>query len=221
MPIFDAAVMLSFFLLIGRWLDHRSRALARSAEELAAFGSAPRHRAGWREEVILPIAEVAVGDLILVRPGGRMPVDGVVEAGASEIDRGLLTGESLPVFAGPGSVVSAGEVNLTGPLRVRVMAAGREAQLHRMADPCRRGRGRAQPLYDLGRPAGLGLLFADGPCAVLLGLWLLDVEDRGRSALCRQYLGGGADHHLSLRLGPCRAGRGDGGFRGGSSARAC
>jgi Cu2+-exporting ATPase len=132
---FDAAVMLSFFLLIGRWLDHRSRALARSAaEELAALEVPRVIVLDGEKEVILPIAEVAVGDLILVRPGGRMPVDGVVEAGASEIDRGLLTGESLPVFAGPGSVVSAGEVNLTGPLRVRVMAAGRESSLHRMAD---------------------------------------------------------------------------------------
>jgi hypothetical protein len=85
-------------------------------------------------EVVLPIAEVAVGDLVRVRPGGRMPVDGVVVEGQSELDRSLLTGESLPVFAGEGVVVSAGEVNLTGPLVVRVTAAGRASSLHRMAD---------------------------------------------------------------------------------------
>ncbi len=132
---FDAAVMLSFFLLLGRWLDHRSRALARSAaEELAALEVPRAIVLDGAKEVVLPIAEVAVGDLVLVRPGGRMPVDGVVTAGTSEIDRGLLTGESLPVFAGPGTVVSAGEVNLTGPLTVQVTAAGRESSLHRMAD---------------------------------------------------------------------------------------
>ena len=132
---FDAAVMLSFFLLLGRYLDHRSRALARSAaEELAAL-EVPRALVLMDgAEVLRPIAEVAKGDLVLVRPGGRMPVDGVVTAGASEVDRGLLTGESLPVFAGPGSVVAAGEVNLTGPLTVRVTAAGRDSSLHRMAD---------------------------------------------------------------------------------------
>ena len=132
---FDAAVMLSFFLLLGRYLDHRSRALARSAaEELAAL-EVPRATVLVEgAEVLRPIAEVARGDLVLVRPGGRMPVDGVVDAGASEVDRGLLTGESLPVFAGPGTVVSAGEVNLTGPLTVRVTAAGRDSSLHRMAD---------------------------------------------------------------------------------------
>lgn len=132
---FDAAVMLTFFLLAGRYLDHRTRAVARSAaEELAAL-EVPRAlvlRDGM--EVSLPIAEVAVGEIILVRPGGRMPVDGVVLSGASEVDRSLLTGESLPVWAGAGSVVSAGEVNLTGPLTLRVTAAGRDSSLHRMAD---------------------------------------------------------------------------------------
>jgi Cu2+-exporting ATPase len=84
--------------------------------------------------VIRAISEIAVGDIVLVRPGGRMPVDGVVIAGQSEVDRSLLTGESLPVFAGIGTVVSAGEVNLTGPLTLRVTAAGKDSSLHRMAD---------------------------------------------------------------------------------------
>ncbi|MBC7736948.1 MAG: heavy metal translocating P-type ATPase, partial [Candidatus Saccharibacteria bacterium] len=132
---FDAAVMLSFFLLLGRYLDHRSRALARSAaEELAALEVPRATLLVDGVEVVRPIAEVARGDLVLVRPGGRMPVDGVVVAGASEVDRGLLTGESLPVFAGPGTQVAAGEVNLTGPLTLRVTAAGRDSSLHQMAD---------------------------------------------------------------------------------------
>ncbi len=132
---FDAAVMLAFFLLLGRYLDHRSRALARSAaEELAALEVPRATVLQDGQEVLRPIAQVAKGDLVLVRPGGRMPVDGVVVAGTSEVDRGLLTGESLPAFAGPGLVVSAGEVNLTGPLTLQVTAAGRESSLHRMAD---------------------------------------------------------------------------------------
>jgi P-type Cu2+ transporter len=132
---FDAAVMLAFFLLLGRYLDHRTRAVARSAaEELAAL-EVPRATVlvNGAEEV-RAISAVVAGDLVLVRPGGRMPVDGVVTEGASEVDRSLLTGESLPVFAGPGTVVSAGEVNLTGPLTLRVTAAGKDSSLHRMAD---------------------------------------------------------------------------------------
>jgi len=132
---FDAAVMLCFFLLAGRYLDHRTRAIARSAaEELAALEVPRATVIEGDAEVVRPIAAVAVGDLVRVRPGGRMPVDGVVEAGTSEVDRSLLTGESLPVFAGPGTVVAAGEVNLTGPLTLRVTAAGRDSSLHRMAD---------------------------------------------------------------------------------------
>jgi len=132
---FDAAVMLCFFLLVGRYLDHRARAVARSAaEELAAL-EVPRATV-MRDgvEIVSNLAEIGVGELVLVRPGGRMPVDGVVMTGASEIDRSLLTGESLPVSAGVGAVVSAGEVNLTGPLTLRVTAAGRDSSLHRMAD---------------------------------------------------------------------------------------
>ncbi|MFN3577156.1 MAG: heavy metal translocating P-type ATPase [Tabrizicola sp.] len=132
---FDAAVMLAFFLLLGRYLDHRTRAIARSAaEELAALEVPRAILLIEGAEVETPIAAVAAGDTVLVRPGARMPVDGVVLSGASELDRSLLTGESLPVPAGPGTRVSAGEVNLTGPLTVQVTAAGKESSLHRMAD---------------------------------------------------------------------------------------
>lgn len=132
---FDAAVALVFFLLTGRYLDHRTRTIARSAaQELSAL-EVPRSTA-LRDgvEVMLPVADLRVGDLVLVRPGGRMPVDGIITDGRSEIDRSLLTGETLPVFAEPGRAVSAGEVNLTGPLTIRATAVGRETSLHRMAD---------------------------------------------------------------------------------------
>jgi len=132
---FDAAVMLTFFLLAGRYLDHRTRAVARSAaQELAALEVPRAIRITDAGEETVPVAELAVGETVLVRPGGRVPVDGVVTGGESEIDRSLLTGESLPVFSGPGAQVSAGEVNLTGPLQVRVEAAGKDTSLHRMAD---------------------------------------------------------------------------------------
>jgi len=85
-------------------------------------------------ETEVAVAQLAVGDLILVRPGGRMPVDGEIVEGRSELDRSLLTGETLPVFAEPGLVVSAGEVNLTGPLVIRANAVGQDTSLHRMAD---------------------------------------------------------------------------------------
>src|SRR6056297_842978 len=133
---FDAALALTFFLLAGRYLDHRTRAIARSAaEELSALEvpRATRLRDDGTEEIV-NVAELAVGDLIRVRPGGRMPVDGEIASGTSEIDRSLLTGETLPVFATEGQTVSAGEVNLTGPLTIRASAVGQDTSLHRMAD---------------------------------------------------------------------------------------
>ncbi|SOC04082.1 Cu2+-exporting ATPase [Rhodobacter sp. JA431] len=132
---FDAAVMLAFFLLVGRYLDYRTRAVARSAaEELAAL-EVPRAtllREGL--ESIVAVSDLQPGDLIRVRPGGRIPADGAVTEGTSETDRSLLTGETLPVYVGPGTMLSAGEVNLTGPLTLRVTAAGKDSSLHRMAD---------------------------------------------------------------------------------------
>ncbi|SMP26832.1 heavy metal translocating P-type ATPase [Shimia sagamensis] len=132
---FDAALTLVFFLLAGRYLDHRTRAVARSAaEELAALEVPRAVRVVDGQDEAVAVKELAVGDLIRVKPGGRMPVDGEIVEGCSELDRSLLTGETLPVFAEPGQVVSAGEVNLTGPLVVRASAVGEQTSLHRMAD---------------------------------------------------------------------------------------
>ncbi|WP_204115626.1 copper-translocating P-type ATPase [Shimia biformata] len=132
---FDAALALVFFLLAGRYLDHRTRAVARSAaEELAALEVPRAIRVVDGVEETVQVATLAVGDLVMVRPGGRMPVDGEIVEGRSELDRSLLTGETLPVFAEPGLAVSAGEVNLTGPLLIRATAVGEQTSLHRMAD---------------------------------------------------------------------------------------
>ncbi|MCX8952319.1 heavy metal translocating P-type ATPase [Ruegeria sp. NA] len=132
---FDAALTLTFFLLAGRYLDYRTRAAARSAaEELTALEVPRAIRIVDGVEAEVAVADLKVGDLILVRPGGRMPVDGQIVSGQSELDRSLLTGETLPVFAEAGQLVSAGEVNLTGPLTLRATAVGQDTSLHRMAD---------------------------------------------------------------------------------------
>lgn len=129
---FDAALSLTFFLLAGRYLDYRTRSIARSAaEELAALEVPRAHLA---DGTVVPIGELTTDHIVRVVPGARVPVDGIVTGGASELDRSLLTGETLPVGAGIGTVVSAGEVNLTGPLLVQVTAAGADSSLHRLAD---------------------------------------------------------------------------------------
>ncbi|MCZ0961623.1 heavy metal translocating P-type ATPase [Paracoccus benzoatiresistens] len=130
---FDGVTMLCFFLLIGRYLDHRTRAIARSAAaELTALEVPRATLLADGAEQVVPIASLRPGDLIRVRPGARIPADGEIVEGRSEIDRALLTGETLPVLAAPGQMLSAGEVNLTGPLTLRVTAAGRDSSLARL-----------------------------------------------------------------------------------------
>lgn len=129
---FDAALSLTFFLLAGRYLDHRTRSVARSAaQELSAL-EVPRALLASGETVAL--ADVPVGAVVRVLPGMRVPVDGEIVDGESELDRSLLTGETIPSFAECGVQVSAGELNLTGALLVRVTAAGEDSNLRRMVD---------------------------------------------------------------------------------------
>lgn len=130
---FDAAVTLTFFLLIGRYLDHRSRKAAASAAAQLSALEVPRVmrlRDGVRQMV--DFADLAIGDLVLVLPGGRIPVDGTVAEGSSQIDRSLLTGESRLSGAIAGTTVTAGEVNMTGPLTIRATTVGADTTLRKM-----------------------------------------------------------------------------------------
>lgn len=132
---FDAAIALCTFLLAGRYLDHRTRAGARSAaQELAALEVPRALRIRGKRTETVGVAELGVGDLVRVLPGGRVPVDGRVTEGATELDRSLMTGETLPAAVTLGDMVHAGEANLTGPITVEVLAAGRDTDLARITD---------------------------------------------------------------------------------------
>lgn len=131
---FDAALSLTFFLLAGRWLDHRTRIAARSAaRELAALEAPKAIRLTREGEETVPVRELAPGDIIRILPGMRVPADGVIEQGTTEIDRAYLTGETVPIALGPGDDIHAGETNLTGALTARVTAAGQDSTLSRIA----------------------------------------------------------------------------------------
>ncbi len=132
---FDAAVSLLFLLLIGRWLDHQLRLRARSAaSDLLALQAASANVVGPDGgEYRKPVAEVGVGDAIIVRPGERIPVDALVEAGASELDNALLTGETAPVRLCPGQVCRAGALNLSGLLRLRTLARSEDSAIAAIA----------------------------------------------------------------------------------------
>ncbi len=122
---FDSALTLLMFLLAGRFLDQRMRRRTRdfavNLSAIRADRAVKLFEGGEARET--PIAAIRPGDLVLVRPGERIAVDGAVEEGRSEIDQSLVTGETAPIEVSPGAPVYAGTVNLTGALRVRVRSA--------------------------------------------------------------------------------------------------
>jgi Cu2+-exporting ATPase len=122
---FDSAIMLLAFLLAGRYLDQNMRRRTRAfAGNLAALrGETAVKFIGDGEIREVPIETIMPGDLVLVRPGERIAVDGVVSDGRSDVDQSLITGETAHVAVAVGAAVYAGTTNVTGTLRVRVSAA--------------------------------------------------------------------------------------------------
>jgi Cu2+-exporting ATPase len=132
---FDAAVTLLFLLLIGRYLDHQLKMRARSAARDLLSLQAPiavRLDEAGREHGV-PVAEIAVGDRFAVAPGDRIPVDGIVETGTSDLDNALISGESAPVVTGPGGRTFAGALNLTGRLIMRASARSEDSAVAALA----------------------------------------------------------------------------------------
>jgi len=124
---FDSVVMLLFFLLCGRYLDQAMRRRTRAvAGNLAALKAEVAHRIDETgEAVLVPTAALKPGDRVLVRPGERTAVDGIVIAGNSELDESLVTGETTRRVAIPGDVIYAGSMNYDGALTLEVTAAGK------------------------------------------------------------------------------------------------
>ncbi len=131
---FDAALSLTFFLLIGRFMDHQTRSAARSAaKELTALEVHTAERIEGTGMRTVPLAALRVGDIVSVPSGARVPVDGVLQSGAALMDRSLLTGESAAIELAVGAELQAGEINLAAPLRLRATAVGEDTSLRRMA----------------------------------------------------------------------------------------
>jgi len=123
---FDSAVMLLFFLLCGRYLEHAMRRKTRAvAGNLAALKAEVAHRFDAGGEIVMvPVAALKSGDRLLVRPGERVPADGTVISGSSDIDESLVTGETLPRKVVAGATVYTGSLNHSGALTMRVTTAG-------------------------------------------------------------------------------------------------
>jgi len=130
---FEAAAVVIALVIVGKWLEARAKRSTTAA--IRALMSLRPERARVEEdgrEVEVPVAAVAVGDIVVVRPGERLPVDGLVRTGASEVDESLLTGESLPVHKSAGDRVTGGAINGSGLLRIETTAVGEQSTLARI-----------------------------------------------------------------------------------------
>ena len=149
---YEAASVLTTFVLLGHWFEMRARGGANDAIR-TLLELAPPMAVVLRdgEPVEIPTAEVAVGDLLLIRPGAKIPVDGTVEVGHSEVDESMVTGESLPVTKDSGSEVIGASINTTGTLRVRATKVGSDtvlAQIVQMVQEAQNSKAPGQRLAD-------------------------------------------------------------------------
>jgi Cu2+-exporting ATPase len=173
---YEAATVLTAFVLLGHWLEMRARGGANDAVrtllELAP-SQALVIRGGTPVEV--PTSEVVVGDLLLIRPGAKVPTDAVVEDGESEVDESMVTGESMPVEKSPGAEVIGASINTTGALRVRATKVGSEtalAQIVKMVQEAQNSKAPGQRLAD-GAAFWLVLVALVGGSVTFLVWWLV------------------------------------------------
>ncbi|MER5626633.1 heavy metal translocating P-type ATPase [Streptosporangium sp. NPDC002544] len=149
---YEAATVLAAFVLLGHWFEMRARGGANDAVR-ALLDLAPPKAVVVRdgEPVEVPTAEVLEGDLLLVRPGAKIPADGVVEDGESEVEESMVTGESLPVHKQPGSTVIGATINRNGTLRVRATRVGADtalAQIVKLVQQAQNSKAPGQRLAD-------------------------------------------------------------------------
>ncbi len=146
----ETSAVVITLVLLGKWLEGRARYQATEAiRALQALrpDTARVRRDGGEEEIAL--RDVRVGDMVVVRPGERIPVDGLVLEGSSHVDESLVTGEGLPVARGPGERVTGGAVNAEGLLLLRTVAVGAESTLARVARLVASAQGKKAPIQRL------------------------------------------------------------------------
>jgi len=149
---YEAASVLLVFILLGHWVEMRARAGATSAIK-ALMNLTPAKATVDRNgaEVEIPTADVLAGEIVVMRPGGKIPVDGTVETGESLVDESMLTGESMPVQKGPGATVVGASINKSGSFRYKATKVGADsalAQIVKLVQDAQNSKAPAQLLAD-------------------------------------------------------------------------
>jgi P-type Cu+ transporter len=130
---FEASAVVIALVMIGKWLEVRAkRSTTAAIRALMSLRPETARVEGTSGEIEVPISAVAVADVVLIRPGERIPVDGIILSGSSEIDESLLTGESLPLVKSTGDKVTGGAINGRGFLRIKTTAVGEQSTLARI-----------------------------------------------------------------------------------------
>jgi Cu2+-exporting ATPase len=182
---YEAATVLTAFVLLGHWFEMRARGGANDAIR-TLLDLAPPQATVIRDgnEIDLPTSEVAAGDILLVRPGAKIAVDGIVEDGVSEVDESMVTGESLPVSKAPGSNVVGATINKNGTLRVRATKVGSDTALAQIVKLVQEAQNSKPPGQKLADRAAFWLVLVAllGGGATFLG-WVLSGRDVNEALL--------------------------------------
>ncbi|WP_394755284.1 heavy metal translocating P-type ATPase [Rhodoferax sp.] len=149
---FEGSAVVVTMVLLGKWLETRAKRQTTSAiRALHGLRPATAHLIGLDGEVDVPVAEVLVGDRLVVKPGERLPTDGVLQEGQTQVDESMLTGEPLPVVKDPGALLTGGSINGDGRIVMQVKAVGSEtvlAQIIRLVEDAQAAKAPIQRLVD-------------------------------------------------------------------------
>ncbi|MFY2790410.1 heavy metal translocating P-type ATPase [Rhodococcus sp. MALMAid1271] len=171
----EAAAGVTTFILAGRWFESRSKRQAGAAlRALMDLGAKTVALLKDGREQQIPVEQLAVGDLFVVRPGEKIATDGTVENGSTAVDRSMLTGESVPEEVGVGDAVVGATMNVGGRITVRASRVGADTQLAQMAkavEDAQTGKAQAQRLAD--RISGIFVPIVIAISIATLGFWLL------------------------------------------------
>ena len=182
---FEASAVVVTLVLFGKWLEARAkRRTVDAIRALQALRPETARVAVGAREIELPIAQVSVGDEVLVRPGERIPVDGEIVDGLTHVDESMLTGESRPVSRRPGDRVAGGSINGEGLLRIRTAAVGTEtvlARIIRLVEDAQAAKAPIQRLVDRVSAVFVPVVLGIG-LVTLLG-WGLGAGDWARAVL--------------------------------------
>jgi Cu+-exporting ATPase len=180
---YDAVLLILAFLLLGRWLD--ARAKRRTLDALHEFMKLqPQSARVLREgrEMEVPLAQVVAGDLVVLRPGERVPVDGIVLSGVTSIDESLITGESVPVTRKSGDRVIGGSLNFDGAIEYRASSVGADSvlgQMMRLVEEAQSSRAPMQKLAD--RVSAVFVPVVLGLAAATFLIWIFAGGGSGRA----------------------------------------